>query len=120
MVAKNLLQKHGIKFEKNTEGERLQTANKQELRVNGVLILAGTFQGKTVHMNCLVSDALHLEIIVSWHDAEKIGAVKITKDKPMQAITHCATISTPPLEEEFKKFIQELESMSVAPRLISR
>ena len=59
-VARNVLQKHKIKIEPNLEGVRLQAANKNELRVNGVIILSGTFDGTglTTLMNCLVSEDL--------------------------------------------------------------
>ena len=44
-IARNVLQKHKVKFDQNLEGARLQAANKNELRVNGVVILSGTYDG---------------------------------------------------------------------------
>ena len=78
-VARNVLQKHKIKIEPNLEGVRLQAANKNELRVNGVIILSGTFDGTglTTLMNCLVSEDLDNEIIVSWFDAQRVGALNM-------------------------------------------
>ena len=78
-VARNVLQKHKIKIEPNLEGVRLQAANQSELRVNGVIILSGTYDGTglTTLMNCLVSEDLDDEIIVSWFDAQRVGALNM-------------------------------------------
>ena len=55
--------------------ERLLAANKQDLNVVGTVKLKGTYHGKSVYMNCLVTDDLKNEIIVSWHDAHWVGAI---------------------------------------------
>ena len=85
-MARNVLQKHKIKIEPNLEGVRLQAANQSELRVNGVIILSGTYDGTglTTLMNCLVSEDLDDEIIVSWFDAQRVGALNmhgVNRDK---------------------------------------
>ena len=60
---------------KNVKKDRLLAANKQDLHVNGVVELKGTYKGKSIYMSCLVTDDLEDEIIVSWHDSHWIGAV---------------------------------------------
>ena len=47
--------------------------------MNGVIILSGTFDGTglTTLMNCLVSEDLDNEIIVSWFDAQRVGALNM-------------------------------------------
>lgn len=109
MIAKSIIDKYGIKYDKDTLGERLLAAGGGELHVNGVVILDGTFtdkhgNSKTCYMNCLVSDSIHDEIIVSWFDAENVGAVKIAEDF---APSRCAAI-TNTLSEEARKEILEL------------
>ena len=55
--------------------ERLLAANKQDLNVVGIVKLKGAYHGKSIYMNCLVTDDLKNEIIVSWHDAHWVGAI---------------------------------------------
>jgi hypothetical protein len=50
-------------------------ANKQDLHINGIVKLNGTYYDTLIYMNCLVTANLKNKIIVSWHDAHWIGAV---------------------------------------------
>ena len=72
VIAKDVVD---ITLKENTKRERLLAANKQDLNVLGIVKLKGTYHGKLVHMNCLVTDDLVNEIIVSWHDAHWVGAI---------------------------------------------
>ena len=80
VFAKDILDRYRIPYQKNSRGERLLAANGEEMHINGVLKITGTFQGKSKVMDCLVSDDLHEEIIVAGHDASAVGAVYITPD----------------------------------------
>ena len=86
---------------KNVKKDRLLAANKQDLHVNGIVKLRGTYKGKSIYMSCLVTDDLEDEIIVSWHDSHWIGSV-VKPDygdgslPPFAVSTPgCKTISTP-------------------------
>ena len=100
-IAKNVLQKHKVKFDQNLEGARLQAANKNELRVNGVVILSGTYDGTglTALMNCLVTQDLDNEIIVSWWDAQRVGALNL-HGVDLEEFSMCNRISQKLSEEE--------------------
>ena len=83
------------------KNERLLAANKQDLNVVGIVKLRGAYRGKSVYMNCLVTDDLENEIIVSWHDAHWVGAI-VRPDygdgalPPYRALVPgCNTISSP-------------------------
>ena len=77
VVAKDVADKFGIPILPNTNRDRLQTANKQDLNVNGVIKLRATYKSKTISVNALVTDDLTDEIIVSWHDSHDLGTVTI-------------------------------------------
>ena len=101
VIAKDVVEKYGIPIMKNVKKDRLLAANKQDLHVNGVVELKGTYKGKSIYMSCLVTDDLEDEIIVSWHDSHWIGAV-VKPDygdgslPPFTVSTPgCKTISTP-------------------------
>ena len=71
IVSKDVLDRYGIKYEPNTLGERLLAAGGTPLHVNGRVVLEGTFytdklgNKKSCFMDCLVSDSLFDEIIIS-------------------------------------------------------
>ena len=101
VIAKDVVEKYGIPIMKNVKKDRLLAANKQDLHVNGVVELKGTYKGKSIYMSCLVKDDLEDEIIVSWRDSHWIGAV-VKPDygdgslPPFTVSTPgCKTISTP-------------------------
>ena len=85
VIAKNVLQRQGIKFDKNVLGERLLTAGGHDLQVNGIITLEGGFKNehgitKTTYMHFLVSDSIKDEIIISSFNAEAVGSLTIAKD----------------------------------------
>ena len=82
IIAKNIVDKFGYPILPNVNNDRLQTANKQEMRVNGIVVVEGSWiRGDNSKMfDCLVSDELDNEIIVSWHDAEGTGTIQIAKE----------------------------------------
>ena len=86
IISKDILDHYGIKYEPNTLGERLLAAGGTPLHVNGRITLEGTFytdklgNKKSCYMDCLVSDSLYDEIIISWKDATTVGALKISED----------------------------------------
>ena len=77
VISQNLLDKHGINYLPNRDGERLLAAGDHELSVTGVLDLQGTYDDKTVTMKCLVTPDLRNETIISLADAEEFGAIWI-------------------------------------------
>ena len=80
-VAADLMRKHGIPVDPNYLGERLEAANGAPMHVSGTVTLSGTFDptGKSVYMDCLVTEQLSNEIIVSWYDAEAVGALTLVR-----------------------------------------
>ena len=77
VFAKDVADKFGIPIQPNVNKDRLQTANRQDLHVNGVITLRATYKARTITVRALVTDDLIDEIIVSWHDAHSLGAVTI-------------------------------------------
>ena len=118
VIAKNVLDKYGVKYQKDTIGERLVAAGGGELSVNGVIILDGSFTNKhgvtkTRYMNCLVSDSLHDEVIVSWFDAENVGAVVISEDfAPPRCAAVTEELSEKAREEILQKWYQKFPCLS--------
>ena len=80
VIAKNIVEKFNYPISPNVNNERLLTANKQPMNVNGVVHILGSYKGRSTYMDCLVSDQLEDEIIVSWYDAENVGAITIDRD----------------------------------------
>jgi hypothetical protein len=77
IVALSVAQRHGIKFV-DAPDERLFDAQKNEMIVNGKVDLAVTYEGTTIEADALVSSSLQgNEILVSWHDLERLDAVHI-------------------------------------------
>ena len=113
VIAKNVLQRQGIKFDKNVLGERLLTAGGHDLQVNGIITLEGGFKNehgitKTTYMHCLVSDSIKDEIIISSFNAEAVGSLTIAKDfdhdsEFNNATSRCATVLNPLSKEEIEK-----------------
>ena len=112
VIAKDVLQKQGIKYDKNELGERLLTAGGHDLNVSGIITLEGGFKNehgitKTTYMHCLVSDSLTDEIIVSSVNSEAVGSLTIAKDFDRDsefnnATSRCAAVLNPLSEEELK------------------
>ncbi len=100
VFAKDVADRFGIPIQPNINKDRLQTANRQDLNVNGVIKLQATYKARRITINALVTDDLTDEIIVSWHDAHSLGAVTIdglvTPATPTPVPTTCNKIATPP------------------------
>ena len=79
IFAKNLLDKHDISFEPNYHNEELFNASNNPMTVNGTVELTATFYGKSKRLNGLVSEDLKDNILLSWHDAENLGSISITR-----------------------------------------
>ena len=85
IISADVLQKHQIPIEPNVNGEKLIAANGAPMLVCGTVTLEGTFDGsgKNKFIDCLVTQQLENSIIVSWHDAEELGAIT-----PVRQIVH--------------------------------
>ena len=79
IFGKDLLDKHGIKFEPNHDSEELYNASSNPMTVNGTVQLTATFNGKSKLINGLVSEDLKDEVLLSWFDAEDLGSLSITR-----------------------------------------
>ena len=71
------LDKRKIPYLPNTNGDRLLTADDSEMQVIGNLKLIGAFGKTRKEMDCLVTKDLGDEAIVSWFDAQDVGAIII-------------------------------------------
>ena len=113
IVSKDVLDRYGIKYEPNTLGERLLAAGGTPLHVNGRVVLEGTFytdklgNKKSCFMDCLVSDSLFDEIIISWKDATTVGALKISEDFDIDP-SICSAIKNLLPEDKQKDIITSL------------
>ena len=67
-------------------------------------MMEATFNNKTCYFDCLVTNGLEHEIIVSWHDAEAIGAIKFTQ-KEKKLIPRCGHV-----KQKSEEFVQESEA----------
>ena len=79
IFAKDLLDKHGICFQPNHSNEELFNASNNPMTVNGTVELTATFYGKSKRLYGLVSEDLKNNILLSWHDAENLGSISITR-----------------------------------------
>lgn len=81
IISADVLQKHQIPIEPNVNGEKLIAANGAPMLVCGTVTLEGTFDGsgKNKFIDCLVTQQLENSIIVSWHDAEELGAITLVR-----------------------------------------
>ena len=79
IIAKNLLDKHGINFEPNHENEELFNASSNPMTVNGIVQSTAAFNGKSALIDALVSEDLKDTILLSWYDAEELGSLSITR-----------------------------------------
>ena len=80
LVAKDILEEKGIEFYEAPANEHISAPNGTDMHINGCLFLLATFKDQQIYLDCLVTDDLSEEIIVSWHEAERIGAIKIAED----------------------------------------
>ena len=80
IFAKNVLDSEGIEFQPNLDGEELFNASKDSMVVNGTVYLTANFNGKSALISGLVSEDLQDNILLSWHDAENLGSITITRN----------------------------------------
>ena len=64
------VKKYGLHFDDSPEAKshKLLAANGAEMHVFGVLDLQAKYQGKTVHLDCLVVQDIGCNAFISWHD----------------------------------------------------
>ena len=103
VIAKNIVEKFNYPISPNVNNERLLTANKQPMNVNGVVHILGSYKGRSTYMDCLVSDQLEDEIIVSWYDAENVGAITIARD-----FNFVRSVTTEPANQPSESEIQRI------------
>ena len=79
----------------NVLGERLEAANGTPIAVSGTVTLEAKFDSpngpKSRYIQCLVSPHIEDQVIVSWYDAEAVGALTLVRqilhDNPQPADT---------------------------------
>ena len=79
IFAKNVLDSHNIKFDPNINGEELYNASKTAMVVNGTVNLTTNYNGRNQLIEGLVSEDIEDTILLSWHDAEKLGSITINR-----------------------------------------
>ena len=86
LVAHDLVKKWNIPVHNATVNDTINSVTGKAIKVTGQVMLEATFNNKTCYFDCLVTTGLLNEILVSWHDAEAIGAISFTnsgkKDLP--------------------------------------
>ena len=113
VISKDLLDRYGIKYEPNILNERLVAAGGGELHVNGTVALEATFytdklgNSKSCFIDFLVSDSLYDEVIISWYNAQSVGALKISEDFDFDP-SRCAAVHNLMPADVQEKIITEL------------
>ena len=113
VISKDLLDRYGIKYEPNILNERLVAAGGGELHVNGTVALEATFytdklgNSKSCFIDFLVSDSLYDEVIISWYNAQSVGALKISEDFDFDP-SRCAAVHNLMPADIQEKIITEL------------
>ena len=68
LLAKDLLDKKGIKYYEADADEHLAAPNGVGLHIDGCVMLLPTFEDTHIYVDCLVSSDISQEVIVSCHD----------------------------------------------------
>ena len=79
IFAKSILDREGISFQPNVDNEELFNASNEAMSVNGTVQLTTTFNGRSTLVDGLVSEDLKDTVLLSWHDAEALGSLSITR-----------------------------------------
>ena len=82
--------------------DHLNTVTGKSIQVLGQIMLEATFNDNKCYFDCLVTDGLNNEILVSWHDAVAIGAVKFAQSKRKLLISKCGHV-----KQKKNAFVQE-------------
>ena len=72
--------KWNIPLHATKEHDTLNSVTGKSIKVIGQVMMEATFNNKTCYFDCLVTTGLQNEILISWHDAEAIGAVSFTQN----------------------------------------
>ena len=101
LVSSDIADKWNIPLHPATVNDTLNTVTGKKIKVTGQIMLEATFNNKTCYFDCLVTSGLEHEILVSWHDAEAIGAVKFTQNEK-KSLPRCGHI-----KEKSIEFVEE-------------
>ena len=73
------VKKYGLHFDDSPEAKshKLLAANGAEMYVYGVLDLQAKYQGKTVHLDCLVVQDIGCNAFISWHDLYNLNVISL-------------------------------------------
>ena len=104
LIGKDMLDSKNIKFYPAQADDSLYAANDSTIRICGSVMLTATFKNKTIFIDCLVTEDLSRDIIISGHESERIGAITISPDSPpaklKQLPSVCSTKTQRTLGEE--------------------
>ena len=110
VVSENLLRKHGIRFRRKPI--RLLAADNRPIPCSGVVtlgILPSTSSTEPVPINAIVTDALHDEILLSWHDLQRMHIIP----QHFPATLKAATYTVPELSEFSADFAKDYPDVLV-------
>ena len=83
LLALSTVKKYNLIYDnsKSARSHRLLNASSQEMKVAGVADLQCRYNGKTIHLDCLVvSDNIGCSVYISWHDLQDLDIIKIPCD----------------------------------------
>ncbi len=103
LVSADIVSKWNIPLHSASVNDTLNTVTGKKIRVTGQIMLEATFNNKTCYFDALVTNGLEKEILVSWHDAEAIGAITFTQNEK-KSIPKCGHI-----KEKKVEFVEESE-----------
>ena len=75
----NAVKKYNLHFDSSPEAKshKLLAANGAEMHVFGVLDLQAKYQGKTIHLDCLVVQDIGCNAFISWHDLYNLNIISL-------------------------------------------
>ena len=103
LVSADIAEKWNIPLHSALVSDTLNTVTGKKIKVIGQIMMEATFNNKTCYFDCLVTSGLDHEILVSWHDAEAVGAIKFTQNEK-KVLPRCGHI-----KEKSVNFVQESE-----------
>ena len=107
VVSFDILQHFHLKLKSSSE--KLYTASKELMDVQGIIQLKANFKGKEAYIDALVSKSLQHEILLSWHDCERLHAATIA----YKTVTAASFDSIELIKKEYSDVLRD--SMSHLP-----
>ena len=104
VVSADLAKKQKLKLE-SSKGFTLKNASNEKMKLIGVVNMIANYKGRKLQIHALVSpDLKGEEILLSWHDMEKLGIIQLSnEDQLRQMVAENKDLDLEEMKEEFIK-----------------